>query len=112
MMDPVKCVYFLLDYDLLRPGVLDRYSSKDSDVDEGNYEEDDEANRPSIVEICLIPSDTEEVDKIFHAIFQCQIWNPDSTYTLSEEEEFMEASDESGEELDAEEMENLNIDDE
>lgn len=46
-VDPVKCVYFMLDYRLLWPGVIHErngsngngdLSENDDDVDEGNYD--------------------------------------------------------------------------
>ncbi|KAJ6647929.1 Methylosome subunit pICln [Pseudolycoriella hygida] len=114
-IDPVKCVYFILDYRLLWPNVVEHRngnsngnsSENDDEVDEGNYEDDDE----EMTQMWLIPCDAEEVDKIYNAMIQCQILNPDPNDSLSEEEEFMEALDENVEELDPEEMQNLNIDD-
>lgn len=110
--DPVKCVYFMLDYRVLWPGVIHERngsngngnaSENDDDVDEGNYDgkyflvfyqkfgccsnntafySDDDAE---MTQMWLIPGDVEEVDKIYNAMVQCQILNPDPNDSLSED---------------------------
>lgn len=109
--DPVKCIYFMLDYRLLWPGVIHErngsngngdVNENDDDVDEGNYDgkwvflcvgcffffliismfSDDDAE---MTQMWLIPDDSEEVDKIYNAMVQCQILNPDPNDSLSED---------------------------
>ncbi|XP_037049142.1 methylosome subunit pICln [Bradysia coprophila] len=114
--DPVKCVYFMIDYRLQWPGVIlerngsngnGNVSENDDDVDEGNYDDED----AEMTQMWLIPGDVEEVDKIYGAMIQCQVLNPDPNDSLSEGEEFMEALDENEDEVVEEDMQNLSIND-
>lgn len=42
-----------------------------------------------MTQMWLIPSDVEEVDKIYNAMIQCQVLNPDPDDSLSEGGKFL-----------------------
>lgn len=101
-VDPVKCIYFMLDYRLLWPDGNGDISENEDNVDEGNYDGenyivasklcyykiililDEDAE---MTQMWLIPADSEEVDKIYSTMVQCQILNPDPNDSLSEDGE-------------------------
>lgn len=95
--DPRKCVYMMLDFDLVWPGVHERSSSggatngsagrsngdanggSESESDSGSDDDADDCynDEPAITEVWLVPRDDAEVEKIYQAMTDCQLLNPD-----------------------------------
>lgn len=118
--NPDKCIYLMLDINLVWPGFYDgrphnngngvagegEPGEEEDETDEG-HESDGSENE--MTEMWLLPSAPAIVDQIYNAMRECQSLNPDPG-TVSEDEDYMEAEEEELQEVD--EMRNLQLDDE
>lgn len=92
--DPRKCVYMMLDFDLVWPGVHERRSTAAptngtngdaAAISESEEEDDDDdadlhdSDEPAITEVWLVPRSDAEVEQIYQAMTECQLLNPDLT---------------------------------
>lgn len=118
--NPDKCIYLMLDINLVWPGFYEgrpqnngngvagegEPGEEEDETDEG-HESDGSENE--MTEMWLLPSAPAIVDQIYNAMRECQSLNPDPG-TVSEDEDYMEAEEEELQEVD--EMRNLQLDDE
>lgn len=118
--DPQKCVYMMLDFDLVWPGVHERVgglngNGMDEDGDDGTVSDDDDNDEPAITEMWLLPADDNEVDKMYQSMTDCQVLNPDENDDGSDDDDegvggFGATIDEEDGDDDAEEqMQNLSL---
>ncbi|XP_055534074.1 methylosome subunit pICln isoform X1 [Wyeomyia smithii] len=117
--NPEKCIYLMLDINLVWPGFYDgRPQNNGNENGEGGREEEEDehdeghesdGSENEMTEIWLQPSAPQIVDEIYNAMRECQSLNPDPG-AVSEDEDYMEAEEDELQEVD--EMRNLQLDDE
>lgn len=122
--NPDKCIYLMLDINLVWPGFYEGRPQNngngvgpggDGEQQNGGGEEEDDADEGhesdgsenEMTEMWLLPSAPAIVDQIYSAMRECQALNPDPG-TVSEDEDYMEAEEEDLQEVD--EMRNLQLD--
>lgn len=118
--NPDKCIYLMLDINLVWPGFYEGRPQNNGngvaadgepgeDEDETDEGHESEGSENEMTEMWLLPSAPAIVDQIYSAMRECQALNPDPG-TVSEDEDYMEAEEEELQEVD--EMRNLQLDDE
>lgn len=80
---PQPCLYLMIDCKI--------------DEDEGSEisEDSDDDETTAITEIRFIPDDNDALDSMFRAMSECQILHPDANDSLSEEDNFEDAEEDS-----------------
>ncbi|XP_058830731.1 methylosome subunit pICln [Topomyia yanbarensis] len=117
--NPEKCIYLMLDINLIWPGFYDGrpQNNGNENGDANGEEEEDEhdeghesdGSENEMTEMWLQPSAPQIVDEIYNAMRECQSLNPDPG-AISEDEDYMEAEEDELQEVD--DMRNLQLDDE
>ncbi|XP_058465986.1 methylosome subunit pICln isoform X1 [Malaya genurostris] len=117
--NPEKCIYLMLDINLIWPGFYDGrpQNNGNENGDAGGEEEEDEhdeghesdGSENEMTEMWLQPPTPQIVDEIYNAMRECQSLNPDPG-AISEDEDYMEAEEDELQEVD--DMRNLQLDDE
>ncbi|XP_053688022.1 methylosome subunit pICln isoform X2 [Sabethes cyaneus] len=116
--NPEKCIYLMLDINLIWPGFYDgRPQNNGNENGEGGGEEEEDehdeghesdGSENEMTEIWLQPSAPQIVDEIYNAMRECQSLNPDPG-AVSEDEDYMEAEEDELQEVD--DMRNLQLED-
>ncbi|XP_058465988.1 methylosome subunit pICln isoform X2 [Malaya genurostris] len=116
--NPEKCIYLMLDINLIWPGFYDGrpQNNGNENGDAGGEEEEDEhdeghesdGSENEMTEMWLQPPTPQIVDEIYNAMRECQSLNPDPG-AISEDEDYMEAEEDELQEVD--DMRNLQLDD-
>ncbi|XP_055596808.1 methylosome subunit pICln isoform X2 [Uranotaenia lowii] len=111
--NPEKCIYLMLDINLVWPGFYEVAAQQNGD-EEGDGDDLDEGHESGgseneMTEMWLQPPRPEMVDEMYLAFREGQVRNPDPG-DISEDEDYMEAEEDDLQEVD--DMRNLQLDDE
>lgn len=117
--NPEKCIYIMLDIDLVWPGFYEGRAhnngngigggEEDGEEDEHDEGHESDGSENDMTEMWLLPAAPQFVDEIYSAMRECQSLNPDPG-AISEDEDYMEAEEDDLEDVDR--MQNLQLEDE
>ncbi|XP_055626993.1 methylosome subunit pICln isoform X1 [Toxorhynchites rutilus septentrionalis] len=114
--NPEKCIYLMLDINLVWAGFYEGRPQNNGNRNAGQNGEDEhdeghesDGSDNEMTEMWFQPPTPQIVDRIYNAMRECQSLNPDPG-AISEDEDYMEAEDDDLQEVD--DMRNLQLDDE